>query len=571
MRAAIIKELLHHHRMERRRRRRQKLPHVACASIFLCLMMTLPHKVQSRFHRPIPTTTTRTSERGRLWRSHQDRMILPSVRGGGGGFIRRQRQQHNKQQSQQSNKKNSKNRSLLPTKRQPGNPLAYFRTIDGVVVLAYFCNVLTMSLPVLLAPMAAADFAASSSSSSSSSASSQMASTVAQLSSTATLGGAVGKFLNGFICQAAVSRQYPRLCSPVYLLLLSLCTVAFAGCTNARQLARAYAAMEFCASMQWVALSVLLAEYYYYNTNNKGGSQQQQLAAALTALGLSSAVGQVVAKTVGAAVLAAHWPWRTVARWGAVVALGGAVSIATASMECSSSSSATARRRTTNAVQRFSLRSVWQTVWAVWGSPLFWILGFGHGMAFVTRGCDRILGPLYQAVAPDVSSAVAGGMTLAITLGLMRGLLVGSRVMQQAPSVADKKRHVARWYRNQVMAGLGLAVITWPTVLERLPSSSVVRATLVGLLSAMMASNVAYQFYQFPAMIAQSLFRDHAAVTIGFLDGCGFLLSTPIFAATSAIIPKYGWSAAWAMMAGLFAIAGVLMLYNIEPALEENS
>jgi len=51
------------------------------------------------------------------------------------------------------------------------------------------------------------------------------------------------------------------------------------------------------------------------------------------------------------------------------------------------------------------------------------------------------------------------------------------------------------------------------------------------------------------------------------LDGVGFFLSAPVFAATAKIVPNYGWSSAWAMLTVLFAGGWALMMHALPPVL----
>lgn len=109
--------------------------------------------------------------------------------------------------------------------------------MDGIVFQAYLCNVVALSLPVILLPMAASEHAVGAASSA------KIASTVAAVSSIAILGGAVGKFCNGFICKELGSYT----CSKYYLAGLSICSLLFSIAPNAALLGTSYAGMEFFA------------------------------------------------------------------------------------------------------------------------------------------------------------------------------------------------------------------------------------------------------------------------------------------------------------------------------------
>lgn len=175
---------------------------------------------------------------------------------------------------------------------------------------------------------------------------------------------------------------------------------------------------------------------------------------------------------------------------------------------------------------------------AVFGSPLFWALGIAHAMAFVARGTDRILGTFFQSMGGDhLTPAIAGGLTLSITLGLVHGLVTGQKQFVEAKSVSGRKKFLKRRYIQSVSATIGLMVTAQYGHILR---SSFLRTSLIAILSGAMASNVAFQYFQFPAKIAKAKFGNHQAIVISFLDGFGFLLSAPIFAMCSRLISSLG-------------------------------
>jgi hypothetical protein len=426
----------------------------------------------------------------------------------------------------------------------------WLQTIDGIVFVSYLCNVMALSLPVLLCPIAAAERVGSASTM-------KIASMVAGISSVATLGGATGKFVNGFICQAMGCYSTSQL----YFYGLGLAGMLFSVSTSTTFMGLAYAGMEFFASVQWAALAVMLSNYY--------AKSPAKLAAALTALGLSSTSGQIAAKTLGM-TLASSLHWRVVVQIGALTAILGGVLIGRAPQPPpTDSTDAVSATKTT-----VSLRSIGASLRSVLGSPLFWMLALAHSMAFVARGTDRILGTFFEHMVPGMSQALSGGLTLSITLGLVTGLMTGSRKFTQLEATASaggqnvveaKRRFLAKRYLFSFLATMALTATAHfgPALI----ASKLVLTGLVSLLSGVMAANIAFQYFQFPAMIAKAKFGNHKPVVISFLDGFGFLLSAPIFAAVGRIVPSSGWSSAWGMLAVLFGSASLLMLASIGPVL----
>jgi MFS family permease len=419
----------------------------------------------------------------------------------------------------------------------------FLRRIDGIVFLSYLCNVMALSLPVLLVPIAATEQAVSLSLSAKA-ASIMVASQVASISSIASLGGALGKFVNGFICKEFGS----YICSATYLAGLGVSSLAFSLSQNANTMSMAFAGMEFFASIQWASLAVMLSNYY--------AKQPVKLAAALTALGLSSTSGQLLAKFFGM-TLSTAFHWRLVAQLGALVAFGGAALISRAP------------GRDKDAVRLsqkppFEWRSITQSLKAVLGSPLFWMLGLAHSMSFVCRGTDRILGTFFQQMA-SLPPAISGGLTITITFGLIQGLISGAKKYAKCATLQDKRNFLKKRYMTCIAATLGLVGLSQFGV-GLLPNRWAMTAALA-LVSGVMASNISFQYFQFPGMIAQA-YGEHKAVVISFLDGFGFLLSAPIFATIGKVVPTLGWSSGWAMLASMFGAGAILMMTCIDPILK---
>lgn len=418
----------------------------------------------------------------------------------------------------------------------------FLQSIDGIVFVSYLCNVMALSLPVLLVPVAATEQAVSAGLSAKA-VSVMVASQVASISSVASLGGAFGKFINGFICKEYGS----YFCSKTYLAGLGLCSLAFSLSTSPLAMSLAFAGMEFFASIQWASLAVMLSNYY--------AKEPVRLAAALTALGLSSTSGMILAKFSGM-TLSSAFHWRVVARFGALVAFGGAALISRAP-----------GREAAAVLQKskppFKWSSVTDSLKAVLGSPLFLVLGFAHSMAFVARGTDRILGTFFQEMAA-LPPSVSGGLTLFTTFGLVHGLVSGAKKFSKCANLQDKRNFLKKRYVTTVSATLGLVALA--RLGNGLNLNRWAMTAAISLVSFVMSSNISFQYFQFPAMISQR-YGDHKAVVISFLDGFGFLLSAPIFATIAQVVPANGWGSGWTMLASLFGAAACLMLTAINPIL----
>ena len=284
------------------------------------------------------------------------------------------------------NIKNNDMNNYYNKQQDPDSGEHFLQKIDGIVYLSYFCNVLAVNLPIILLPLAASEGAAANSVGIVNG-NPSVASIVASVTSVTTLGGALGKFISGFVCQ----RWGPYQCSKIYLLGVALCSGLFSVSTTPTMWGWACAGMEFCSSIQWTSLAIMLSAYYSKSSPTK-------LAAGLTAMGISSPAGAMVAKTVGA-VLASWVHWRTVARLGCLVAMLGSYVVSTAPIQPFQQDSMDLLHK------KYTARPMgaWITRGVVGGaakalltSKLFWMLSLAHSMAFVVRGIDRILGTFFS-------------------------------------------------------------------------------------------------------------------------------------------------------------------------------
>jgi sugar phosphate permease len=242
------------------------------------------------------------------------------------------------------------------------------KSLDIAVFFTYLCSSLVMNLPILLLPMAAAEHATGRG----------VSTLVVRITSIAIMGGGLGKFVNGFVCQEMGAKRS----SVIYLVGSAVCSVLF-SLALPHTLGWVYAGIEFFISMQWTALSVVFAQHY---EGNAAG-----FAAAITVLSLASTCGQLLAKFVGMTLLQ-YFHWRTVARLGAVVALVGSCIVGTFVTEPPASVPSPQK-----SFQWKSMAKSMQTsARTVLSNPLFWAVGCAHAMAMVARSSDRILGEFFS-------------------------------------------------------------------------------------------------------------------------------------------------------------------------------
>uniref|UniRef100_A0A7S1UKU6 Major facilitator superfamily (MFS) profile domain-containing protein n=1 Tax=Grammatophora oceanica TaxID=210454 RepID=A0A7S1UKU6_9STRA len=402
------------------------------------------------------------------------------------------------------------------------------KKLDLFIAMTYFCNTVMFMLPVILLPVIGAENGGG-------------AGFVAAIASVATLGGASGKFVNGFICQAAGA----KISSALYLMASSLCCFLLSATTL--NMGLLLAGIEFCASVQWTASAVILTNHYK--------NDPAALAQAITLLSLSSTAGGLITKVAGP-VLLQYMSWQQLARVGGGVGLLGALTMSQLVRQQPEGVPAT--------TTPLEFKSIFATLGRVVGSPLFWLAGVGHSMVMLAKTSDKILGSFFQE-ATGLSSSICGGLTLSITIGMVVGLVTGSKAFFKQDGVPGKTSLLKRRYGLGVLSAFVLAgLAALPT--NKIPPLPL--AGLIALFSGSMATMLSFQYYQLPPIIARSFGQDQA-VCLSFLDGIGYFLASPIWAATSSIVKGPGWAPAWVMLGGLFLFGGTLMLKALPPILKK--
>jgi MFS family permease len=437
------------------------------------------------------------------------------------------------------------------------------RKLEMALFFTYACNTFALSLPVILMPMVAAEHSISMGPKLTA------GMFIAAAASISTLGGGVGKVINGFVCQRIGGRQS----ASIYLMGMGVFSLLLSVNTSAACVGWILAGLEFCASMQWTAHSILLLNHYEH--------RPIRFAAGMTTLSMASTFGIILAKIGGPALLHIIPSWRALCRMAAGVAVVGGLLAQSLITEWPAEAS---RQSNSNAPLPFSKRkssmkssrsstaksngNLRQTFRHVLGSRLFWQAGVAHAFTSMARTSEKVLGSFFQDTTA-LSGSLCGGLTAFLTLGFLHGVTKGKafHALQDAPS---KSRMLRRAYTRAVMSAVGLALCanTWLT--DILFPSKMVLAGVAALLSATMASSLSIQYYQIPTIVSNT-FGENKAVCLSLLDALAFFLSAPFLAATGQIVGRlgdYGWSTALTMLATLFVVGGFLLVDILPRALD---
>lgn len=250
--------------------------------------------------------------------------------------------------------------------------------MDVALFVTYFCNMTVLTLTVVTVPAAAADHFAHPS---------DAAAFVAGVAGMAPLGGGMGKLVNGFVCQRLGGRQ----ASFLYLLGMSALGLAMSFNKSIGSVGWFLLFLDFLSSIQWTCICNVLDQHYRYKPD--------LMARGVALLGLSSTAGALAAKTVGAGLLRAT-DWRTVCRFGSVVALVGAMAmyggvkapLRPGRQQQQHRSEATASPSSHDHPDTSKSWSPLAILGSILGAPVFWPLGMAISVGFLARGSDRLVG-----------------------------------------------------------------------------------------------------------------------------------------------------------------------------------
>ena len=220
------------------------------------------------------------------------------------------------------------------------------------------------------------------------------ASFLAKMVGLGTFGGAVGKSVNGFVCQALGGRLTSRL----YFLGLATSSLLLSQCRQSFHGAAIFM-IEFFSSVSWTACTLMLASAYQ--------NSPERFTKGMTVLSLASTLGALFTKGAGILMLQ-HFHWRNVCKVAAAVALCGACVVHAFIKEHDLTTESDRLRASIR--QRAGLKpaskpkqviGIVNSLRDVLTSSMFWTVGIAHGMGFLARRSDAFLGS-FLAAACDV-------------------------------------------------------------------------------------------------------------------------------------------------------------------------
>ena len=154
-----------------------------------------------------------------------------------------------------------------------------------------------------------------------------------------------------------------------------------------------------------------------------------------------------------------------------------------------------------------------------------------------------------------------------MTLGFLHGLITTSRKFHLPSATRPQKLALLRnGYVRYLMAASGLIASAafgkqWHPY---------VSASIITLSASIMASSIAFPYFQIPNMVSSVYFAPVKPVALSLLDGTGIFLTSPIWKVfTKMLLPTFGWSASWSAVAIIVGLCGTLLMKTVPQVLEK--
>jgi hypothetical protein len=168
-----------------------------------------------------------------------------------------------------------------------------------------------------------------------------------------------------------------------------------------------------------------------------------------------------------------------------------------------------------------------------------------------------------------LTAQVCGGLTAFMTVGFLHGLVTTSRKFHSQSATRPQKLALLRnGYVKYLGAAMGLVASAsfgkhWHPYMS---------AAIITLSASVMASSIAFPYFQIPNMVSSVYFSPVKPVALSLIDGTGIFLTSPIWKVfTKMLLPTLGWSASWTAVAVIVGLCGTLLIKTIPQVLDKQA
>jgi MFS family permease len=445
-----------------------------------------------------------------------------------------------------------------------------WNSLNLALFVAYSLTTAATTVPILLIPTMAKEFLADTA---------EASAFTSRAASSAVLGTACGKFLNGPVGDVLGARRTSVLYS--FLLSLSLLGLAFCGDTPSAAWACFY--VEFFQSVQWPCILITLATHYY------GPHSHTMYEGGIYVTSIASRFGSLVGIPFFS-ILLRRTHWRFVCLIGAWVAMIGASvaylfvadsphrinepqnalnpdllhQIATADFRAKPKRCV---RIAVHVVHSVIVNNVMPSLRHVLKSGTFWIVALAHTGSSMVRTSERILSTYFHDTSMGyLSESKAGGLSVFMAFGTIVGLMIAGNMFTQRKE-RQRKWLVSRLYMITIGACYCLAILAIPSLRYMIDAPGLVLFFQI-LASFVMGFGISVMFYHIPGLVG-SAFGNHKGLFSAYTDGVAYGISSIVWKIVASAVENGspeggGWFYGWSAVALMIILCGLLMVEFME-------
>lgn len=383
----------------------------------------------------------------------------------------------------------------------------------------------------------------------------------------AVLGLSTGKFINGPIGEIVGATRV----SMVFSLLLSISLIFLSLSWNEQSSVQACFCVEFCQSVQWPLVIVLLASHCSGNYFEGG----------IYATLLSAQFGSLFSIPFTSFLLRYH-NWRIVSFLAAIMPIvSGLITFVFIDdspgirhspqnpISPGTIQKLTSSRNKYAAVLKFIQlvfsKNILPPISVVLGSPTFWIVSISHAGDAMVRSSARVLGSYYLATSNgNLSENKASALSVILLLGTISGMAIAGNLFTSWSSRA-RKRLITRLYVVTIFSCYLLGILAIPKI-QRIFDETGLIVTFQLVVTFAMGFGTSIQPY-IPGLVGAS-FGHNKGVFAAYSDGIANALSYIVWRIVNGSVSRQsttiGWTYGWAAVALLVVVCALLMVEFFE-------
>jgi MFS family permease len=447
------------------------------------------------------------------------------------------------------------------------NTATVWNTLNAALFASYALSSAATALPILLIPTISREFVDEEN---------EASSFASRAASSALLGTAFGKFLNGPVGDVYGARRT----STLYSMLLAVALTGLAISRTGSSLTWSCFFVEFFQSVQWPCVVVILATHYRppHHKNYESGIYMTSIAARLGALfGIPLF-----------SMLLRHLHWRIVCLIGAWVAMIGSSVMYLFVTDSPNRVNEPQNPLHHHLLQQLAAVDIYKTPRRfifvgykvahsmilnnvlpsfrhVLLSGTFWIVALAHTGSAMVRTSERIIGSYYLDTSMGyLSDNQAGGLSASISMGTVLGLAIAGKIFAQSKE-RQRKRLVSRLYMITIGACYFLAILGVPRLRYMVDSPELILFFQL-MSSLVMGFGIAVMYSLIPGLVG-SAFANHKGLYFAYTDGVANGISSLVWsfvagAVENGTVDGGGWAYGWAAVALLVVLCAILMVVS---------